>query len=76
MGEHRGVGKRAQALEIPLADRPDVNEGHIDGHGGLPSFSFDPTERDNVLARADELLGDEVHIQGAMKLVRNRSSTS
>ena len=64
--------KATHSLEIPLANRPDVGEGHIDGHGCLSGLSLDTTDRDDFLARGNETFGDEANV----KLVRKRSSTS
>ncbi len=50
-----------------------MGEGHIDGHGCLSGLSLDTTDRDDFLARGNELFGDEANVE---KLVRKRSSTS
>jgi hypothetical protein len=60
MSKHCCVGESTQSLEIPIADCPDVGEGHIDGHGCFSRFSFDTTERDDFLASGNKLFGDKV----------------
>src|SRR4030095_3865831 len=40
-----------------------MGEGHIDGHGCFSSFSLDTTERDDFVARGNELFGDEVNVK-------------
>jgi hypothetical protein len=62
-GEHCGVGETSQSLETSLADGPDMDERHIDRHGSVSSHSFDTTDRDHMLTRSDELLGDEANIK-------------
>ena len=44
-----------------------MGEGHIDGHGCFSSFSFDTTERDDFLARGNELFGDEVNVKSSIE---------
>jgi hypothetical protein len=41
-----------------------VGEGHIDGHASFSSFSFDTTQRDDFVARGNELVGNEVNVEG------------
>ena len=54
-------------MKIPLADRPDVGEGHIDGHGGFAGLSLDATERDDFVTRGYELFGDEVNVKSSIE---------
>src|SRR5687767_8402323 len=67
MSEHGCVGKSTQALQIPIADCPDVGERHIDGNSCLSSFSLDTTERDDFVARRNELFGDEVNVESVIE---------
>ena len=67
MGQHCGVGKSTQSLEIPLADRPDVGEGHIDHHASFSGRSCDTTDRDDMFAGSDELFSDEVNVKSPIK---------
>jgi hypothetical protein len=54
-------------LEIPVTDCPDVDEGHIDGHACLSGLALDTTDRDDILARGDELFGDEANVKSSIK---------
>src|SRR6266576_5420966 len=67
LGQQRRAGESTQSLEIPITDGPDVGEGHIDGYGCFSGLSFDATKRDDILARGDELLGDEMNVQRAIE---------
>jgi hypothetical protein len=61
------VGETTHPLKISLADSPDVDEGHIDGHGSFSSLSFDTTDRDDILARSDELFSDEANVKSSIE---------
>ena len=63
LGQHCRVRESSQSLEMSLADGPDVDEGHIDRHGGLSGLSFDTTDRDDMLTRSDELFGEEANVK-------------
>jgi hypothetical protein len=63
LSQHRCVGESAQSLEMPVTDRPDMGERHIDGHGSFSSLSLDTTERDHFLARGNELFSDEANVE-------------
>src|SRR5439155_10554431 len=67
MGQHCCVGESSQSLETSLANCPDVDEGHIDGHGSLSSRSFDTTDRDDMFTRGDELFGDETNVKSSIE---------
>jgi hypothetical protein len=68
MGQHCCVGESTQTLEIPLTNRPDVSERHIHGHGCFSGLSLDATERDDSLARSDELVCDEVNVKSSIEV--------
>jgi hypothetical protein len=55
-------------LKISLADCPDVDEGHIDGYGSFSGLSFDTTDRDDMLARSDELFSDEANVKSSIEV--------
>jgi hypothetical protein len=44
-----------------------VGEGHIDGHGCFAGLSLDATERDDFVARGNELFGDEVNVKSSIE---------
>jgi hypothetical protein len=54
-------------LEISLTDCPDVSERHIDWYATSPSRSFDTADRDDMLARRDELFGDEANVKSPIE---------
>jgi hypothetical protein len=55
-------------LKISLADCPDVDEGHIDRYGSFSGLSFDTTDRDDMLARSDELFSDEANVKSSIEV--------
>jgi hypothetical protein len=68
MGQHCCVGESTQSLEIPLTNCPDVGEGHVDGHGCFSGPALDTAERDDFLARGDELFGDEANVKSSIEV--------
>ena len=40
-----------------------MGKGHIDGHGSFSGLALDTTDRDDILARGDELFGNEVNVK-------------
>src|SRR5688572_5026502 len=53
--------------EIPVPHGPDVSERHVDRHPRRSRLSFDTTQRDDCLARCDELFGDEVNVESSIE---------
>ena len=63
----RGIGESTQSLEMPVADRPDMGEGYINGHAYFSCLSLDTTEGDDFLARGNELVGDEANVESRIE---------
>ena len=54
-------------LKIPFTDCPDVGEGHINGHAGFSSFSFDTSQRDDFVTYGNELFGNEANVKSSIE---------
>jgi hypothetical protein len=68
LGQQGCICETTQSLKISVADCPDVNEGYIDGYGSFSSLSFDSTDRDDMLARSDELFSDEANVKSSIEV--------
>jgi len=67
MGQRGCVSEGPQSLETSLADCPDVDEGYIDRDAPSSRRSYDTTDPDDVLARGDELFGDEMNVKSPIE---------
>jgi hypothetical protein len=45
-----------------------MDEGHIDGYAGFSGLSDDTTNRDDMLARSDELFGHEANVKSSIEV--------
>src|SRR5262245_19188052 len=67
MRKHCRVGECAQSLEIGLADCPDASERHIYRDATFSGCSFDTAQRDDFVARRNELFGNEANVKSSIE---------